>query len=350
MIDCQGFESDFIGELNLWAKANTVPLDLTLELTPFCNFSCVMCYIRLTKELAQAQGTLLSAEEWLEIAEQAKEMGTLNISLTGGEVFTHPEFWKIYSELNKMGFLVSILSNGSLIDEDAIEKFRIYGMPYCVKLTIYGASDETYKRVCNSQDGFTRLSKAVDLLMQAGVPLKMTSTVVKENACDLQKMYAFAREKGIRLKHTLSVAKSSRGAVNTAEKSRFSFADFPEEISLSALEKSKFPPLKTPFAWCASYKKSLWITWHGNLQLCSFLSKPYVKYSGNLSDDHKKLYEKLESLSSPKECDCCEWKEFCQRCPGILCAESGNAERVDSEFCLMAKRLQDLYNKKKKEN
>lgn len=350
MIDCEQFGSNYFGQLYAWARENSVPLAATFELTPFCNFSCVMCYVRLTKEQAAEQGKMLSADEWLEIARQAKEMGTLNLALTGGEPLSHPEFWKIYGELNKMGFLISILSNGSLIDETAMEKFRIYGMPYLIKLTVYGAGDETYKRVCNSPDGFTKVSKAVDLLKEAGVPLKMTSTIVRENASDLQEIYRFAREKGVPMQHTISVVKSSRGSVNSAESSRFSFSDFPDELTLADLEKSKYPPLESPFACCASYKSSFWMTWHGHLQMCSFMNTPYVKYSGDLSSDFKELNAKLQKLESPAECTGCEWKTFCQRCPGILCAESGHPEKIDNSLCNMAKRLYELYQIKKKEN
>lgn len=349
MMDCQHFGDNFLNEMDLWAKRNRIPLYTTFELTPFCNFSCVMCYVRLNKEMAQQQGSMLTAGQWLDIARQAKEAGTLHLTLTGGEPLSHPDFWKIYEELNKMGFLIYILSNGSLIDDEAMAKFRLYGMPNMVKLTVYGASDETYMRVCNSPDGFTKLSKAVDLLKEAGVPLKMTSTIVKENACDLQEIYKFAREKGVPMQHTISVHKSSRGSINSVENSRFAFADFPDEISLEMLEKSKFPPLETPFAWCASLGKNLVITWHGHFQLCTSLSNPYVQYSGDFLRDFYSLDELLRKIKSPDECQECKWKEFCQRCPGILCAESGHPERIDKDFCLMAKRLQDLYKIKREE-
>ena len=349
MIDCGQISGNYFGKLRLWAEENSVPLSVTFELTPFCNFSCVMCYVHLTKDEAERQGRLLSADEWLEIARQAKETGTLNLNLTGGEPFLHPEFWKIYAELNKMGFLISILSNGSMIDEECMEKFREYGMPYRIKLTLYGASDETYMRTCNSPDGFTRISKAADLLKEAGVPVIMTSTIVKENAEDLQKIYAFAREKDVPLQHTVSVVKSSRGAMNTVEASRFALDDFSDELTLEELEKSKFSPLKSPFAWCASYGNSLWITWHGKLQLCSFLNNPCIPYTGRLKEDYISLLNELKKLKSPEECTDCEWKAFCQRCPGVLCGESGHPEKINSGFCNMAKRLCKLYEKRKKE-
>lgn len=347
MIECQRLGSDYLERLRGWAQQNFIPLTATFELTPFCNFSCVMCYVRLTKEAAEKQGRLLSAEKWLEIARQAKEMGTLYVTLTGGEPFLHPEFWKIYSELNKMGFLISILSNGSMIDEEAMAKFREYGMPFSVKLTLYGASNETYEKVCGSPDGFTRISKAVDLLKEAGVPLKMTSTIVRENAEDLQQIYSFAREKGVPMQHTISVIRSSRGAVNTTEKSRFALSDFPDELTLEELEKLKYPPLESPFAWCSGYGSSFWMTWHGHVQMCSFMNVPEVVYSGNLAGDYAELHKKLKTIRNPDDCRDCEWQAFCQRCPGILCAESGHPEKTDAGLCDMAKRLFELYKIRK---
>lgn len=350
MIDCESFSGDFFGQLEGLAKENNIPLNVTFELTPFCNFSCVMCYVHLTKEKAEKQGRLLSADEWLEIARQAKEMGTLYINLTGGEPFLHPEFWKIYSELNKMGFLITILSNGSMIDESVMDKFREYGMPYRIKLTIYGASDETYMSTCNSPDGFTKITKAVDLLKEAGVPLQLTSTIVRENADDLQEMYAFARERNLPMQHTITVVKSSRDSVNTTEQSRFGFDSYSHELTLEKLEKNMLPNLESPFAWCSSYGTSLWLTWHGHLQMCCFMNVPFIQYSGNLKSDYNMLLEELKKIKSPEECSDCEWKIFCQRCPGILCSESGNPEKADISLCNLAKQMHELYINLKKEN
>ena len=60
MIECERFGDGFMSQLNLWAYENNVPLTLTMELTPFCNFSCVMCYVKLNKDGADSQGKLLS--------------------------------------------------------------------------------------------------------------------------------------------------------------------------------------------------------------------------------------------------------------------------------------------------
>ena len=344
MNDCQSLLPDAMRQLSLWAKENTVPLEATFELTPFCNFDCVMCYVKLNKEQAQKQGVPLSAEDWISVARQLKNMGTLYLCLTGGEIFIHPHFWEIYSELNKMGFLISLMSNGSLIDEDVIEKFKEYGMPYFIKITLYGTSNETYFKTCGVKDGFTRVERAIDLLVAEKVPLKLTATVVKENACDLQEMYKFAREKEIPLQHTISVVKSSRGASKDVTSSRFDFSDFPQEITLEMLERVKNPDADGVFTWCGSYRKSMWITWHGNVQMCTFVTEPAVKYSGDLKNDWISLHRKCEKIKNPPECENCLWKEFCQRCPGVLCAESGDVQKISPDFCRSAEKLYKLYN------
>ena len=188
------------------------------------------------------------------------------------------------------------------------------------------------------------MTKAIDLLKAAGVPCRLTSTIVKENAADLQKIYKFATNKKIPLQHTVSVLKSSRGSQKDIASSRFDFSDFSDEFTLESLERLKCPDTESPFAWCGSYKKSMWITWNGNVQMCSFVTQPSVKFSGDLKSDWFLLNEKCKGIKNPPECDKCDWKSFCQKCPGALCAESGDAEKISPDFCRTAEKLFNIYN------
>ena len=104
----------------LHAKAcrDGTPLAGNLELTARCNFDCKMCYVHLTAEEQQRRGRELTADEWLAIAETARSRGMLFLLLTGGEPLIRPDFRYLLTELKKMGLLVSVNSNGSLIDKD----------------------------------------------------------------------------------------------------------------------------------------------------------------------------------------------------------------------------------------
>ena len=62
-----------------------IPLSASFELSPLCNMNCRMCYVRLSKEEMKEKGRLRTAREWLELAHQMRDSGTLFIILTGGE-------------------------------------------------------------------------------------------------------------------------------------------------------------------------------------------------------------------------------------------------------------------------
>ena len=106
------------------ATRNGIPLSGTFELTPVCNMNCRMCYVRMSKQQQEAIRPLRTAEEWLRLGEEAKKRGLLYLLLTGGEPFSRPDFREILSGLHKMGFIISINSNGTLIDETVVEWLR----------------------------------------------------------------------------------------------------------------------------------------------------------------------------------------------------------------------------------
>ena len=107
------------------ASGRKIPLNGTFELSPECNFACRMCYVRKTRrEILAHDRPMVTLEQWLEIARQAREQGLLYLLLTGGEPFLWPDFWKLYDALIHMVFLVSINTNGSLIDDEAIRKLQ----------------------------------------------------------------------------------------------------------------------------------------------------------------------------------------------------------------------------------
>ena len=69
----------------------------------------------------EEQGGLRTAEEWLDLARQMKDAGVLFLLLTGGEVFLYPRFKELYIELHKMGFVITINTNGTMIDENVVQ-------------------------------------------------------------------------------------------------------------------------------------------------------------------------------------------------------------------------------------
>lgn len=334
-------------ELSLWARLKRFPLFATFELTPYCNLNCPMCYVHLDPAKAAKQGKILSGKQWLEIGRQAKEIGLLYVTLSGGEPFLHPDFWEIYNGLTEMGILVDIYSNGCLINEGIVEKLKA-NPPHNMKISMYGASDETYEVMCGYKNGFTKLDRALGLLKEAGIHFYCTTLAVNENLHDLPAMYEYAREKNIHFFHTISVASSVRESINTAETAKLKLAEY--NWSLESLEKERHTRrYLEPFQLCSGYGITLFMTWHGHLQFCAFAPKPYVQmgYGTEMATAWKELLAQTDQIRTPTECETCEYHEFCRRCPGLMASESGDPNVLSPKFCQQAKDLYHVYQRLK---
>lgn len=134
------------------AKRTRTPANGSIELLPLCNMNCDMCYVRLSREEMERQGRLRTADEWLEIGRQMKEAGVLFLLLTGGEPFLYPDFKRLYLGLRKMGMIITINTNGTLIGEDLAEFLGKY-KPRRVNVTLYGTDEEAYTNLCHYPGG-----------------------------------------------------------------------------------------------------------------------------------------------------------------------------------------------------
>ena len=179
------------------ASIKRIPLSGTFEVTPRCNFDCRMCYIRHSEaEVKCHERTVQSLEEWKIIADEAVREGMLYLLITGGEPFLWKDFWPLYEYLKEKGLVISINTNGSLIDEQAVEKFK-KSPPCRINITLYGASDETYEKLCRIRNGFQKVDKAVTLLCKAGIPVKLNCSLTPYNVCDLEKIVDYAKKRNL---------------------------------------------------------------------------------------------------------------------------------------------------------
>lgn len=124
------------------------PINGTFELTGRCNLSCKMCLVRIgQQEICESGKRERTAEEWIHMAEQVRDAGTLALLLTGGEVMIRPDFCEIYEAISQMGFILTVYTNATMVTDKVMELFRKYP-PHKIGVTMYGASNETYAKMC----------------------------------------------------------------------------------------------------------------------------------------------------------------------------------------------------------
>lgn len=354
----------------LYAKAakNKIPLGGTFELSPVCNFSCKMCYVRKTHAQIGAEGKRLrTPEEWLELAKKCKAEGMLYLLLTGGEPFLYPGFKELYIELHKMGFVISINSNGTMIDEDTVAWLKQYA-PSRINITLYGASGETYQRICGNRDGYRRTIKAIEMLLEAKIPVVMNSSMIPENAEDMEEIVKIGHGYGINTRVATYMFPPVRREAEETD-SRFT----PEESAALYMRyvrcatsdkvyrdwlerKSKIgadapgddwgASLEPDFMKCRAGRSSFWISWDGAMTACGMTSFPRVErpFEDDFAACWKRLNEAVLTTPVLNGCNGCPRKEICHPCVAMVVSETGDANTKSPYLCTVAKCVQDAIH------
>ena len=341
-----------------------IPLNGTFELTPCCNMACKMCYIRKTKQEQEAIAPLRTAEEWLRLGQTCRDAGMLYLLITGGEPFLRPDLPQILSGLHAMGLVITINSNATLIDEKTIAWLKNCP-PFRVNVTLYGASDETYARLCNNPRGFTQVTRGIRLLREAGIPVKLNCSVTPDNEGDLEEMFAFAEREQLILQATCYMFPPlRRDAAMVGQNDRFTPEEAAEQNArivclswgrerfLKAMEAQNptLPsmdsgedcpqiPVEGLGMRCRAGRCSFWITWEGRILPCGMFpgeGAPNVFEQG-FPEQWQLLREQVAAIRLPAGCTGCELRDSCKACAAMVLTETGGFSEIPEYRCRMSK-------------
>jgi radical SAM protein with 4Fe4S-binding SPASM domain len=363
-----------IEKLSMQAGLKKIPLNGAFELTSRCNYNCKMCYVHDKSEDKSLIRRELTADQWIGIAEDARDAGMLNLVLTGGEIFLRSDFKDIYERLSRMGFKITLYTNGSLIDET---KAKWLGRipPTSMEITLYGASADTYEKMCGNAAGYERTIKAVDMLMAEGINLELKMTVTYDNMGDMEQLAEFAYKRGLHLglvdylyrqmacgeadscrlnpedmvdflkkyystietlRHTYSAGNLSKQTIERAEKLMKDM----KQLNAEAINR------KSAFT-CKAGSSSFWVTWDGKMAPCGMMQEPAINL---LDTDFKEAWERLYKgcLDIPVciECKECSIRDYCDVCPAKLKTETGYYDRPAQYLCELTRLTKErLYDK-----
>jgi MoaA/NifB/PqqE/SkfB family radical SAM enzyme len=156
-----------------------LPLAISADLTYRCNFRCAHCFCRLPEEAPQAAREL-TFDEWDRILGEGVEEGALFLTLTGGEALLHPDFRRLWVAAKRRGLLVTLFTNGALLTADWADFFADWP-PQEISVSLYGATEETYRNFTGLPGMYRRVRDALDRLVERGLPLEVKSVFTRRN-------------------------------------------------------------------------------------------------------------------------------------------------------------------------
>lgn len=150
-----------------------------LHITSECNYSCGFCFSR-----GLCYGRM-DAEGWAPVLERLRSAGIEKVNIAGGEPFLHPDLEGICRAAKGLGFIVGIVSNGSLAGRGALE--LLDGCLDWLGLSVDSVSEEAEDamgRGTGDKGHIARVAGAADEAHRLGMDVKLNITVTAMSAGD----------------------------------------------------------------------------------------------------------------------------------------------------------------------
>lgn len=286
----------------------------------------------------------------------------LFLLLTGGEPFLYPEFKELYQELSAMGFVISINSNATMINEEIVAYLK-ENPPFRINITLYGASDETYERLCHNPQGYTQVTRAIQMLRDAGIMVKLNCSVTPYNVKDLPAMIQYAEENKLIMQATAymfpplrrdekMIGKNERftpqeAAYISAEIVRLQNGDA-EFLAYVERLKAGLERMETDAeecmnevgdkVLCSAGRCAFWTTWDGRLLPCGMMTRPITyPFKDGFATAWEELGKLVDQIYLPAKCADCKDKEQCHSCAAMVLTETGTFDTVPEYRCQMTK-------------
>jgi radical SAM protein with 4Fe4S-binding SPASM domain len=169
------------------------PAQVSIEVTRRCPLECQHCYNNLPMGDQDARSREMTTEEHFRMLDELVEMGCFWLLYTGGEIFARKDFLEIYTYAKKKGFLITLFTNGTLINEK-IADYLVEWPPFAIEITLYGRTKETYEALTQIPGSYDRCLRGIKLLRERGLPLKLKTVATSINKHEISAMRQFAEE------------------------------------------------------------------------------------------------------------------------------------------------------------
>jgi MoaA/NifB/PqqE/SkfB family radical SAM enzyme len=173
-----------------------VPFGGTFDLTYRCNFRCVHCYAGHLAGQTPLQAAEIETEKVFGLLSAAADAGCLLLLLSGGEPLLREDFTEIYAHARRLGMIVTVFTNASLVAQTHLDVFAEYP-PHMVEVSVYGATEAVYERVTGVPGSFRRSQRGIERLLDGGVRVGLKTMILRENADEIAGIEAFAQSLGL---------------------------------------------------------------------------------------------------------------------------------------------------------
>ncbi len=333
------------------AYRETIPIFVLAELTNACNAACRHCYVDGSRR------EIMNRREWKRLWDQLARLGTLVLTLSGGEPLLHPEFAGIYGDAHDRGFAVRLFTNGLLVDESVLSILRARP-PWLVETSLYGPDAAVHDGITGRPGSFARTTSAVRSMVGLGFRVVVKTTWTKANAGRAREIAALAESLGAAFRGAAVLAPARDGRPHAADqrldltslRAIMKSAKGDSEAGFGPIEDMVPRPPEREGGLCGAGRITMRIAAEGKVHPC-------VLFEEAAGDALRSELSEIWGLSpvlaglrrslgrDGSACDGCELRADCSPCPALALRKAGSLGACDPE----ARRLARIHKQIREE-
>jgi PqqA peptide cyclase len=167
------------------------PLWLLAELTYRCPLHCVFCYNPV--DFAQTTAEL-ATEDWLRVLRQGRELGAVQLGLSGGEPLLRDDLEVIVAEAHRLGYYTNLLTSGVGLTAERAAALKAAGLDH-VQLSFQDSTREINDFLSHTKT-YALKNRVARIIKDQGWPMVMNVVIHRLNIDHVDQIIGMAADFG----------------------------------------------------------------------------------------------------------------------------------------------------------
>lgn len=330
-----------------------------MDLTLACNVKCTHCYLPKIRDAKE-----IDVDMAKRVIDEMREMGTLFMTFSGGEIFLHRQIGEVLRHARKRDMAMTLLTNGTRLTEDHLDLIEELEVE-TVQMTLFSLDGDIHDAITQKPGSHKNTMHSIHRLLDRGVPIKLACPILKLNRKAAFEVSAWCYERDIPVSLDMGIfacVDGDQSPINTRLSLGEAEALISEMIERDAGYREclelRDPQRKPDGFWddptCGAANDTILCTSNGDYHFCTlFRTSLGNAYEDSLDEVWNHSQQMLELRGTTwkafPECMDCEAFRFCSMCFAKNYTNSGDHLEIDRHCCDVAflnKRLVEQYWRK----
>ncbi|MBE6758749.1 MAG: radical SAM protein [Ruminococcaceae bacterium] len=316
-------------------KNDTQLFGIMFVLLSKCNHDCVHCYIPghcsdgLPKEII------------FRVIDEARALGALNVTFTGGEILLRKDLLELISYARSKHMRVFLMSNGYALDEEYVRKLAdLYISEFST--TVYSLNAKIHDKITRVEGSLKKTLGNISLLKKYNIDITVKTPLMEDNKYEYREVEKYARENGFAYRTTPTIFSKTNGDTEPHDFQICSDLDtiVRETDRVNEQYRGELISRNDGGIPCSAGHSNICINFDGTVWPCNTLTLNVGNiWTQSLRDiwmSSKELIDWRKLCTQvPEKCASCELHSWCIRCPGLAYMEdkdlygcSSSAKRI----------------------